>query len=438
MKKTILTLLAIAVGVSGYAQIDVIGKVKDATINRADERTDEGIDEGLNKTEEGIKSLFKKKKKPEKTTDEADKKPDEANTNSSKNSSITSTPKQEDLKSYSKFDFVSGDKVIYFEDFSQGAVGDFPAKWNTNASGEIVTIGSGTAKWLKIINDGQYKPEIKTTGFPDNYTIEFDLIFKSPTSFDMGNDQQIVRIDIYNSPSEKILQADGNNGGSGIGSRFGMQAGGFYEALNWKDNSPEMNNTQNKKIFTNNKITHISIWIQKQRGRLYVDETKVFDLPFFIPPAANCNAISFLNAYLQGENDEILLSNIRIAIGAPDMRSKLMTDGKLVTRGITFDVNSDKIKSESYGTLKEISKVLTENPTVKVKIVGHTDSDGADAANLELSKKRAVAIKNSLTKDFSIDASRMETDGRGESEPSSPNTTSEGKANNRRVEFIKL
>jgi outer membrane protein OmpA-like peptidoglycan-associated protein len=137
-------------------------------------------------------------------------------------------------------------------------------------------------------------------------------------------------------------------------------------------------------------------------------------------------------------DDEFMVSNIRYAVGAPDMRSKLITDGKLVTRGITFDVGSDKIKPESFGVLKEIAQVLSENPTVKVKIIGHTDSDGNAASNLELSKKRAAAVSKALTSDFKIDALRMQTDGKGAAEPSEPNATPQGKANNRRVEFVKL
>jgi outer membrane protein OmpA-like peptidoglycan-associated protein len=109
-----------------------------------------------------------------------------------------------------------------------------------------------------------------------------------------------------------------------------------------------------------------------------------------------------------------------------------------VTHGILFDVNSDKIKPESYGVVKEISKVLQENPAVSVKIVGHTDSDGDEAKNMELSKRRAASVKLMLSTEFGVDASRMETDGKGEKEPSGPNTSAEGKANNRRVEFIKL
>ena len=105
---------------------------------------------------------------------------------------------------------------------------------------------------------------------------------------------------------------------------------------------------------------------------------------------------------------------------------------------ILFDVNKDVIKAESYGTLKSIANVLSENQDVKVKIVGHTDSDGDDASNLELSKKRAEAVKSALEKEFNIDGSRMQTDGKGETQPADKNNTVTGKANNRRVEFIKL
>ena len=87
--------------------------------------------------------------------------------------------------------------------------------------------------------------------------------------------------------------------------------------------------------------------------------------------------------------------------------------------------------------LKEISEVLKKYPEIKVNIVGHTDSDGSDAANLELSKKRAAAVKDALAKDFGIDASRMNSDGKGETVPVADNKTKEAKAQNRRVEFIK-
>lgn len=115
-----------------------------------------------------------------------------------------------------------------------------------------------------------------------------------------------------------------------------------------------------------------------------------------------------------------------------------MTEGKFSTTGILFNVNSANIKAESYGTLKQISQVLQDNGAVKIMIVGHTDSDGEDTANLSLSRQRADAVKESLLKEFGIDEMRMQTDGKGESQPAVPNTSQEGKAQNRRVEFIKL
>ena len=141
---------------------------------------------------------------------------------------------------------------------------------------------------------------------------------------------------------------------------------------------------------------------------------------------------------MNNDIDRYLIGNIKFSAGAPDTRNKLITEGKFVTRGILFDVNSDKIKPESFGTLKDIAGVLTENPSVKVNIVGHTDADGKDADNLILSKRRAESVKANLVKNFGIDAARLETDGKGASQPVDKNTTPEGKANNRRVEFIKL
>ena len=132
-----------------------------------------------------------------------------------------------------------------------------------------------------------------------------------------------------------------------------------------------------------------------------------------------------------------MVSNIRVAIGAPDTRNKLMTEGKLVTYGIYFDVNKDIVKPESFGTLKDIAAVLNEVPDVKVKIVGHTDSDGADATNLDLSKRRAASVKAELAKSFNVNGDRLITDGMGETQPVASNDTPVNKALNRRVEFIK-
>ena len=107
----------------------------------------------------------------------------------------------------------------------------------------------------------------------------------------------------------------------------------------------------------------MALWYQKGRVRLYQDQNKLFDLPkAFTFQGVKMDRIRF-------EDGAAMVTNIRIAVGAPDMRNKLLTEGKLVTYGIYFDVNKDVVKPESYSTLKSIAAILTENPDVKIKIV---------------------------------------------------------------------
>lgn len=336
-----------------------------------------------------------------------------------------------DFKSYSKFDFVPGEEVLFYDNFANGSLGDFPVGWNTNGNGELVTVSNAEGKWMKLSSEIFYRPQIKTKNFPENYTVEFDAIL---TREDLEDGTDYIQIDLFNSGGPYQFAARDGSGAA-------IQVGGHtISAYNFIDAGPAgLETLIEKDIFKDkrSKVVHFSLSIQKERGRLYMDQEKVLDIPLFIPEGVLPNAIG-LSAGSYSETGNVFISNLRVAVGAPDMRSKLITEGKLVTRGILFDTNSDKIKSASYGTLKEIAQVLKDNPDVKVKIVGHTDSDGSDADNLDLSKRRALAVKNTLNKDFGIDLSRLETDGKGETEAVSPNTTSEGKANNRRVEFIKL
>jgi len=189
-----------------------------------------------------------------------------------------------------------------------------------------------------------------------------------------------------------------------------------------------------------NKIVHYAVQVQKSRLRVWINAQKIFDIPRAINTDSRLNAIFFKMNSSNYKDDEIglFLSNIKVATGLPDTRHKLIEEGKFSTTGILFDVNAATIKPESNGVLKEIADVLKNSSGIKVKIIGHTDSDDSDAANLELSKKRAEAVKNALINDFGIDASALDTDGKGESQPVADNKTREGKAQNRRVEFVKM
>jgi outer membrane protein OmpA-like peptidoglycan-associated protein len=416
------------------AQIDIEGKIKQKVKDRAEQRVDEGIDKVLDSTEEGIEEAVKNdEKEGEEETDTEETTEREKPTSEPKPTS-EETSKQPDtaspaFASYSKYDFIPGEKVILFEDFTQDNIGEFPALWNTDATGEVMSTNLYPGKWFKPMGDGMFLIE-KSLTLPDNFTIEFDVI---PT-FKEGSGSCDFIISLYDQAGMD-LNADIFPGTGGFNINFSDNVHTFSSYGENTDESAWISGESYSGLLVPEKLNKIKIWVQKQRIRIYMEEKKVFDLPRGVLTGYHYNHFRISTRNRGGEP---LVSNIRFAAGRPDLRNKLLTEGKLITYGIYFDSGKDIVKPESYATLKEIASILQENPTLRIKIAGHTDSDGENAANLDLSKKRALSVKNSLVKDFVIDAARIETDGKGETEPIASNSTAEGKAGNRRVEIIKL
>lgn len=446
--KTVCTLLiTVFFFTVANAQETVGGKVirntKDQTYNRGEDKASETVDKALDKVEEGIGNIFKKKeKKSKKNKDKGKDIIGSSDTNSgNSNSGGGTSSNSQSLKVYSKFDFVPGEKIIGFDDFSTTNLGDFPLGWNTNSSAEVVQLQSSDQKWLFMTKDGYFQPEF-VSDMPDNFTLEFDV-------FTRYRSNNILEYQLY--------LASSSNPKKDLSEEYLYD----YIQLKWAgcegsskfyvvENNEVVNQNENLNIKdfgcgnegTEPAFVRISIWRQNSRLRIYANENKVIDIPQAFNSKQKYNVFKLGTKYMnfsENENkDEFMVSNLRYAVGAPDTRSKLINDGKLVTRGILFDVNSDVIQASSYGVLKEIASALSENPTVNISIIGHTDSDGDAASNLTLSEKRAIAVKNILVSEFKIDSNRMQTAGKGETEPTDSNNTSLGKANNRRVEFIKL
>jgi outer membrane protein OmpA-like peptidoglycan-associated protein len=437
MKKLVLTfgLLLVMVSLSTVAtsQINLKSKLKNQINNRVNNKVDKGINKGLDSAEKGATDAVKNDDKPATKTEPAKTEPKQqitAGKNTVQGDEKAQTAEAE-LQAYSKYDFIPGEKVIFYEDFSQDAVGDFPALWNTNGSAEVVTTNLFPGNWMKFVSrDAVWTDAL--LNLPENYTIEFDVIPIKGTEGGMaGYDFRLLQ-----SINAKAFDYGSVPGKAGF--CFSMEyygRPGYRTYINGNEGQgldlSGSNEFETNKQKLNQKY-HMALWMQKSRVRLYQNEAKVFDLPKAFP------LTSVKMDRLRFEDGAAMVTNVRIAVGAPDMRSKLITEGKLVSYGIYFDVNKDVVKPESYGTLKGIADVLKENPDVRVKIVGHTDGDGADAANLDLSKRRGSSVKNELVKTFGIDVSRLESDGMGKTQPVAPNDTPANKALNRRVEFIKL
>lgn len=405
-----------------------LGKsVKEAAQSTVERRTEQKAEEltekALDKAEEAVSKTSRTKNNEEFVVKESEIETEEIVIN---NRSTSPEPQQK-LSSSSKYDFVPGDKIIFFDDFSQDAIGDFPALWTSNGSGEVKTVNVASGNWFHLNGDNAvycYTPELD---LPDNFIVEFDIIPDEEYSYG-------IQFTLYNDWEDDAKELN-DELFPGMGGLHLSLEHDRWESRGYKDSEDWIDGVATKNPVIREQLNHVILWIQKRRVRVYHQNEKVLDMPTNIYTGVKFNRMRFSG---WDRYSVPFVSNLKITTASPDMRSKLITEGKLITYGITFDVNKADVKSESFGTLKSIADVLKENESVKVKIIGHTDSDGDDAKNLQLSNLRAVSVKNELIKSFGIDAARMETDGAGETMPIASNDTPANKAQNRRVEFIKI
>jgi OmpA-OmpF porin, OOP family len=429
MKKVIWLIVVAALPTASQAQLGgFISKVKNKIAQKTNQRIDNKVDKTIDKILDEIEG----------------KNSGPASPQAPGNSEATPVKKDEGVKSFSKYDFVPGEKILYAEDFAQEAISELPVGWNTNGSGEVVTLDNASGKWMRLHNPFIYL-SANTKALTSNYTAEFDIILQLKnngwlypafsagffaTNGEPGTDNSFLKeYDKYAAVVATIYPEERSS------SRVLIES--FKDAAKYFKSEPK-NYGELEKYY--GKPVHVAIQVQQQRFRMWINETKLFDVPKGIDTSYKMNQLFFKVGATNYKEEQygVYVSNIKMATGVPDTRHKLIEEGKFSTTGILFDVNSAAIKPESNGVLKEIGGVLKENPSVKIKIIGHTSSDGDDNANMELSKKRAAAVKDALIKEYGIDASVMETDGKGETQPVGDNKTKEGKVQNRRVEFIKL
>lgn len=341
--------------------------------------------------------------------------------------STVSGPKT--LAVYSKFDFVSGDKQLFYDDFSNDFIGDFPSKWNTNGGGEVVILGDESEKWFKLKSGYNiyFIPNLQS--LPEDYTIEFDII---GIGVEKTSSTAHLRVDL--SDDDKFKE-----GANFVQARipfcqYTPVGINFENRINTKREIYSTIKADIRDAITNG--AHVSIAVNDQRFRLWVDEAKYIDVPKAVP-ANSLTTLKFHANNFKDDTEQLFISNIKVAKGGVDLRRKLLSEGKISTNAILFNSGSDNLKPESMGIIRQVYQVMQQDASINLKIVGHTDADGDDKTNLTLSKNRAEAVKTALIQIYGVDAGRLSTDGKGESEPLQDNATSEGKAQNRRVEFIK-
>jgi len=327
-----------------------------------------------------------------------------------------------------KAEFVPGEKTLFFDDFSDMSGDDAPPHWKIRGATPELHV-AGSTRQLALIGDNfDIYPNI--TGLPKNFTMEVDMLCEK----DGGNVGGCSSINWYfhdKSGRTELLKI-------WTGLDRATEDG---KSTEWRCNIASYQKEQNaqevlgeKTLTTDWKhLVKLAMWVQNGRLRFYVNGERVFDF----------NQVDVVDiASLQinfsfGGGSIMAIRRARFAESTPDFSQTILSSGKFVTHGILFDTDSDSVKPESAAVIQQIAKGLQQNTDLKVEIDGHTDSTGAAAHNMDLSKRRAEAVKNILVSQFSIEAGRLTTAGFGSSKPLDSNNTAAGKAQNRRVEFVR-
>lgn len=403
------------------------GKVENTATRKILEQTDKALNKGMDKV---IESAGKgNSKNGDEDTEESVNK--------------TGMGIRKPIGTFSRYDFIPGDTVLYANDFSIEALGELPAGWNSNRSSVIVSLDGIGGKWLRLAQNSVCLTDNEKT-FGSDFTVEFDLVmdidFKGwlPPSFQFG-----LLASGKESPGSNKLLVDPKGTKS-----FYMEISPLSDAGNLKleshvgyvrhFHSPSEKNPAVKSWY--GRPVHVAIQGQKERLRIWIDGQKLYDVPKGIAKEGIMNQLFFRlgSSPYKDEQVGVFIGNIKIAKGIADTRHKLLEEGRFTTTGILFETASASIKPESAGVLRSIASILEQDPAIRFNIVGHTDGVGDASDNLALSSKRAEAVKDWLVKNSRIDGERLMTSGKGKTEPVSENATASGRARNRRVEFIKI
>ena len=390
---------------------------------RIERKADKAVDKTLDKAEEGIDNSVKNigKKKDE------DKQSKDKNISTENEQEKQETPideKASPVLTWNKYDFVPGTEII-FEDNQEGEQnGEFPSKWDlVEGEFENASFDGGNVIYhirCNMNGGGGIVPLLKNAKedyLPEEFTIEFDAYFNEQIAgnyhiyfLDFKNQKNLDKTVSY---VKKYIRIYKNSvDGSGIGQNYypGYKSGVYDKSTKWR---------------------HVAISFNKRALKVYLDDARVINIPNL---GYNPTGISF--GAQCGSDNHGYSKNFRIAKGAVPLYDKFLTNGKFVTTGIKFDVAKATIKPESMGIINYVVKMMTDHPELNFSVEGHTDSDGESASNQKLSEARAKAVTETMI-NAGISADRLSSKGYGETKPMTGNDTPEGKAQNRRVEFVK-
>ncbi len=399
---TLILSLGLLIANPVFTQIDLLRKVKKKTEQKADEAVDDELDKIFSGNEDDGDASEDGAVQPAAMETDAPATDDEATAESPE-------AVKTGVLTWAKYDFVPGDKVIFEDNLIGEENGEFPSRWDlARGTAEIAQVDGENVIFLRGGNP-TIVPYLKNSDqdyLPDIFTVEFDCYF--------GYDYFTVYL------------YDRKNQENPSGEQEELTVAYNYLEI-WQSRSNYPTEVKNRRW------AHVAMAYTDGKFKAYLDDTRLINIPRL---DVNPTGISFYSYHARDEQP-IYIKNIRIAEGGVKYYDRVMEDGKIIANGIRFDVGKATLKPESMGIINEVVDLMKEHPDLRFSVEGHTDSDGDDTFNMELSEKRAESVKSTMIS-MGVSSDRLQSKGWGESMPITDNNSPEGKANNRRVEFVKL
>ena len=333
---------------------------------------------------------------------------------------------------YQQTDFVPG-TAVFFEDNLQGEqMGEFPSKWDLIDGSTDVASMKGK-KCIHFEPGTRIEPLMtnQSSYLPDFFTLECDFWMNDP------------KTDLSNCYEFEFNKSNGEN-------IYEIRVGESYNKLSvtcrYKSVSGDWRDSGGGKTWEmkKNDWSHFALSFNKRAIKIYINGKRVIN----IPNSQAADRVQIHQAEWGGFNgNKNYMSNFRFAKGGNELYERNATDmsavekaiaetGKFVTNNILFETGKATLKPESMAEIQKVADYMKKNPSVRFEVQGHTDNQGSDAINDPLSQQRAEAVVKALEQ-LGCDPFNMRAVGKGSHEPVASNSTDEGRAKNRRVEFIK-
>jgi OmpA-OmpF porin, OOP family len=327
-------------------------------------------------------------------------------------------PVRHDPKVWDNYDFVPGNRVIFYSDFSEDRVGNF-ARGLKYVSGPIEVVERDGAKVLRSTGRSTILIPVGKQ-LPQRFTLEIDVIAPAEDlggydviAFEGGAtlDRSEASVEVNWTPTGTLMIGAGQNAG--------------------ESKIPDAMQDQLR-----GQVAHLRVLMDSGYFKMYSNERRMYNIP-----ELRFKRDSVIRLFVKGsdeDNKATYITSIRVAESETDvLYDALNAKGRWTTHGILFATGKAELQPESRAVLKDIAATMKQHGDLKILIEGHTDNVGSAASNLTLSDARAAAVKAALVSDFGVAADRMTTKGLGDTRPSVPNTSAVGRAQNRRVEIVK-